>query len=156
MSRFIVETKGTAVVTSWGLTWRKGPQSRVEPLQFLHVFFSGNIFCLVSCVLSVILSLWFKSFVFGGDLAHWVKLSLNLQHRHQKVSSAFCKNMENSGHFKVHFYFLCYMKEKKLPFGTAVSNIFPWMLGFFFFSVISSRNEENNPYFTGLFLWGSL
>lgn len=110
------------------------------------------------CVLSVILSLWFKSFVLGRGVAHWVKLSLDLPHLHQKVSSAFCKNMENSGHFKVHFYFLCYMKEKKLPFETAVLNIFPWMLVFFcfLFFVISFRNEENNPYFTGLFLWGSL
>lgn len=109
------------------------------------------------CVLSGILSLWFRSFALGREVAPWVKLSLNLPHRHQKVSSAFCKNMENSGHFKVHFSFLCYMKEKKLPFGTALLNLFPWMLVvFFFFFVISSRNEENNPYFTGLFLWGSL
>lgn len=85
------------------------------------------------CVLSVILSLWFKSFVLGREVARWVKLSMNLQHRHQKVSPAFCKNRENSGHFKVHFYFLCYMKEKKLPFGTAVLNLFPWMLVFLWF-----------------------
>lgn len=84
------------------------------------------------CVLSGILSLWFRSFGLGREVAPWVKLSLNLPHRHQKVSSAFYKNMENSGHFKVHFSFLWYMKEKKLPFGTALLNLFPWVLVFCF------------------------
>lgn len=124
--------KGSSCCNVWGLTCRKGPQSRGELLQFLQVVFSRNILCLVSSV-SVILSLWFRNFVLGRGVACWVKLSLDLQHRHRKVSSAFCKNRETSSHFKVHFYFLSYMKEKEVAFWNCCLQSFSLNVSFLWF-----------------------